>query len=61
MENKNILKVIETICHMGCSSVNNIIAALEKGESIDQTEDLSKEEIEILIKELKTIMSIYDN
>jgi len=61
MNNKNIEKAIETICYSGCTSVNNIIAALENGKTIDQSKDLSKEEIEILIKELKAIMAVYEN
>jgi len=60
MDNKNLTEVIETICYMGCISVNNVINALENGEIIEESKDLDKEEIVILIKELKAIMAVYN-
>ena len=60
MDNKNLTEVIETICYMGCISVNNVINALENGEIIEESKDLDKEEIVILIKELKAILAVYN-
>jgi hypothetical protein len=60
MENKKITGAIESICHNGCTTVNAIITSLEKGEPIDQINDLNKQDVSILIKELKSIMDVYN-
>ena len=60
MNEDNISKAVEAICHQGCTSVSSIIDALEKGASIEQTSHLSYNELIVLLKELKTIMAVYE-
>ena len=61
MSHNKISDIIESICTEGCTSVNSIIKALEQGEMTIQTESLTVAERIQLIKELKEIMSVYDN
>ena len=59
MNQTKVAKAIEEICAEGCIRVNEIITELEKGNNIEQTQDLSDEEANIVLTELKTIMSVY--
>ena len=59
----NSLKVnqrIEAVCEAGCDAVRASIQTLESGHQVALTNDLSKEETQKVLEELKTIMSIYD-
>ena len=60
MKEDNISKAVETICSMGCTSVSSIIETLEKGEATEVTSHLSTEELITLLKELKSIMAVYN-
>jgi hypothetical protein len=51
---------IEAVCQAGCKAVRASIATLESGHDETLTEDLSKEERMQILRELKTIMAIYD-
>lgn len=51
---------IEAVCQAGCKAVRASIATLESGHYETLTEDLSKEERMQILRELKTIMAIYD-
>lgn len=59
MSNYKTTKILENICNLGCTRVNEIIEQLERGEKIDETGDLDKNEVDSLVQELKTIMSVY--
>ena len=61
MSDKKISNIIELICSEGCTSVNSIIIALEHGEMTNHSKSLTAGERIQLIKELKEIMSVYDN
>jgi len=50
---------IEALCHQGCRAVWGQIATLEKGDSLPETEGLSREETAYVLAELKTIMAVY--
>ncbi len=50
---------IESICHKGCRQVWGQIEILEKGESLPETQGLSREETAFVLAELKTIMAVY--
>jgi len=41
--------------------VNEIIDVLERGNSVDETRALDKSDQQRVLKELKTIMAVYDN
>jgi hypothetical protein len=58
--NEKLQHIIEQICTTGCDRVYEIIEILERQESIKETSQLSQEESNIVLMELKTIMSVYD-
>jgi hypothetical protein len=60
MNSEKVTKVIEMICEEGCTSVNNIIIALEKGEPNKYTTDLDNNEVQFVLIELKEIMAVYE-
>lgn len=51
---------IEAVCQAGCEAVRASIKTLESGHQVALTEDLSREEREQILQELKTIMAVYD-
>ena len=51
---------IEAVCEAGCDAVRASIQTLESGNKVALTEDLSSEECQQVLFELKTIMSVYD-
>ena len=50
---------LESLCEKGCRHVWSDIAALERGESLPETRDLSPEEVRRLLAELKQVMAVY--
>ena len=52
---------IEAVCEAGCEAVRASIATLETGNSVALTDDLTPEETQQVLNELKTIMSVYDS
>ena len=57
----HVQSTIESICELGCDRVNEIIDVLERGNSVDETRSLDKSDQQRVLKELKTIMAVYDN
>ena len=51
---------IESICALGCDRVNEIIDALERGDSIAELNALDKTDQQGVLNELKAIMAVYD-
>ena len=51
---------IEAVCEAGCDAVRASIQSLETGNQVALTDDLSPEETQLILQELKTIMSVYD-
>ena len=51
---------IEVLCNQGCDAVRGYITDLEQGRNIPQSEKLSHNEKSMLLRELKTIMAVYD-
>lgn len=52
---------IEAVCEAGCEAVRASIKTLESGHQVALTNDLSAEESQRVLEELKIIMSVYDN
>jgi len=52
---------IESICELGCDRVNDIIDALERGNSVMETAGLDKTDRQRVLLELKEIMAVYDS
>jgi len=57
----HVQSTIESICELGCDSVNDIIDALEQGNSVRETAGLDKTERQRVLLELKEIMAVYDS
>jgi len=51
--------VLESLCSEGCKAVWGIIASLESGDALPQTDGLSEGELDTLLAELKSIMAVY--
>lgn len=56
-----IQSAIESICELGCDRVNEVIAALESGDTVAQTKNLDAPDQQWVLKELKAIMAVYDS
>jgi len=52
---------IEAVCEAGCDAVRASIATLESGNPVALTDDLNAEETQLVLRELKTIMSVYES
>lgn len=52
---------IEAVCEAGCEAVRASINTIESGHQIALTNDLSPEECQQILIELKSLMSVYDN
>jgi hypothetical protein len=50
---------LESLCEKGCRRVWGDIAALERGESLPETRDLTPPEVRWLLAELKQVMAVY--
>ena len=55
-----IQSCVESICELGCERVNEIIALIEAGKTVDQVSALDREERNRVLRELKAIMAVYD-
>jgi hypothetical protein len=53
------LHIIEAICEQGCTHVHRLLCKAKKGVEIEELSDCSQHETELIINELKQIMSIY--
>lgn len=60
MNQLKINQALEAICQSGCTSVNAVIAILEAGKTTDGLEGLSRTERDLLNRELKAIMAVYE-
>ena len=56
-----LISRIESLCSLGCSQVNDILARAKTSQSINELSDLSTTEIEQVLEELEQIMSVYDS
>ena len=57
---EHVKSAIEKLCTLGCTRVNEIIAQLETGNTVDEIEHLDPQELQSVLHELKQIMSVYD-
>lgn len=57
---QKLQQCVESLCGDGCQAVNGYIEQLECGGSVPQTELLSYEDRQELLRELKSIMAVYD-
>ena len=52
--------IVEELCNQGCRQVTMYINQIEAGKLPRAMQKLSKEDQEKVLKELKSIMSVYD-
>ena len=57
---QKLQQCVESLCGDGCQAVNGYIEQLERGGTVPQTELLSYEDRQELLRELKSIMAVYD-
>lgn len=61
MDQQKVQDCIEALCHSGCEMVRATISAMEEGQSIAQTQGMAEDEVNVVLSELKAIMSVYDS
>ncbi|MGE5027361.1 MAG: hypothetical protein ACM3JK_02710 [Betaproteobacteria bacterium] len=59
MDASKIARCIETLCQKGCREVTQIILALEQEAPLEDVRELSAEERQAVLDELKAIMAVY--
>lgn len=59
MDRTKIDHCVETLSHKGCTEVWRIIADLESGKKVAETDSLTPEERQAVLAELKSIMAVY--
>ena len=60
MEHQKLTEYLEILCQNGCDAVNATISALENNQPTALPDDLTPEEKQIVLQELKSIMSVYN-
>lgn len=61
MDHQKLTQYLEIVCQSGCDSVNATIKAMENNQPTSMTAGLNPEEQQIVLQELKAIMSVYDH
>ena len=51
---------IERLCQRGCRAVYRALDVLRQGVAIEETRGLNDMEIDALVKELESVMAVYD-
>ena len=59
MDHRRVEQCVEKLCCKGCRAVWSDIDALEAGEFLPEIRGLSAAEVDAVIAELKSIMSVY--
>ena len=60
MSPSRVEKCVEVMCHKGCKALWADIEALENGRVVEETSQLSGVERNQVLKELKSIMAVYE-
>lgn len=58
--NEKLQNIIEQLCATGCERVNEVIEILECQGSIEETNELSEQERDTVLLELKAVMAVYE-
>lgn len=59
MEQNRVQTCIELLCQKGCTSVLETIRALEEKRTVEEATNLSHDEIQTVLTELRNIMAVY--
>jgi hypothetical protein len=60
MNKTQMYRVIDSICRRGCRYVNTLLADAEERRRCKELQALDTDQQRGVIKELKTVMSVYD-
>ncbi len=60
MDTKQLNQCVDALCQCGCDAVRATIEAMEAGADIPQLQTLGEEERQVVLDELKAVMSVYD-
>ena len=60
MEHQKLAEYLEILCQSGCDTVNATITAMENNQPTALSDELTPEEKQIVLQELKSIMSVYN-
>ena len=60
IDDPKLSRYLDNLCLQGCTVVREIIAQLETGGSIPELAELDPAERQHLLRELKSIMAVYD-
>ena len=61
MAEQNVTQAVESICAMGCNTVNAVIETLDAGKTTKGLEGFNELELQSITIELKAIMAVYEN
>ena len=56
---QRIADCLERLCQKGCLSVRADIQLLEQGKALPETEGMDQQEVQLVLRELKSIMAAY--
>ena len=59
MDHNKLTSYLEVLCQSGCDTVNATIEAMENNQPISIINDLTADERQIILRELKSIMAVY--
>jgi len=59
MDHQKLTEYLEVLCQSGCDTVNATIVAIEKNQAISIVDGLTSDERNVVLQELKAIMSVY--
>lgn len=59
MDHQKLTEYLEVLCQSGCDTVNATIIAMENNQPVSIVDGLTSEERNIVLQELKSIMSVY--
>jgi len=59
MDQNKVQHCVELLCQKGCKNVLETIRTLEHHQAVTETLNLSNDEVQIVLSELKSIMDIY--
>ena len=59
MDHQKLTDYLEILCQSGCDTVTATITAMESNQPISTIDGLTADERNIILQELKSIMSVY--
>ncbi len=59
MDHNKLTSYLEILCQSGCASVNATIEAMENNQPISIINELTPDERQIILQELKSVMAVY--